>query len=171
MLTFYLLIAVAIFFPVSQPQSCNPAVVNYIVRDEHGKVLSQNELTTVVEALPKSIGDAQVSTYDVSFASDGKTFYAPEQVEWPNGRKDPSLEFANAATCTMKLTEITLSYHGKKMRLIFNREIPRNDPGHRLVIDSLPFQSGTFVLNLDGWKGDLEQLIPANRWKKMKRQN
>jgi len=66
----------------SQPQSCNPAVVNYIVRDEGGKVLSEAELKSIYEQLPKSIGDAHTDVGEVSFADDGKSFYWPESVDW-----------------------------------------------------------------------------------------
>src|SRR5215510_5967582 len=45
---------------LSRAQSCNPAVVNYIVRDEGGKVLSAAELKSIFEQLPKSIGDARL---------------------------------------------------------------------------------------------------------------
>ncbi len=151
---------------VNGPQSCNPAVVNYLVRDEKGKLLSETDLKSVYERLPKTISDADVSAGQVSFAADEKTFYWPESTDWAKGKKQTSLEFANAATCTMHLTEVTLTYHDKKMRLIFNRDIARAEPDRRLVIDSLPFQEGTFVLDLNGWSGNRNKLIPSDRWKK-----
>ena len=149
-------------------QSCNPAVVDYILRDEKGKVLTETELKTVYEQLPKAIGDASLNVGQVSFAADGKTFYWPEFVDWPRGIKQPALEFANAATCTMHLTEVTLTYHGKRMRLIFDLDIGRAQPDRRPVIDSLPFQEGSFALDLNGWSRDLNKQIPANRWHKIK---
>jgi len=145
-------------------QSCNPAVVDYLVRDEAGRVLSETELKSVYERLPKTIGDAHVAAGQVSFADDEKTFYWPESVDWPKGTKQPALEFANSATCTMHLSEVTLLYHDRKMRLIFNLDIARDQTDRRPVIDSLPFQEGTFALNLTGWSGDPHQLIPSERW-------
>jgi len=151
---------------VNGAQSCNPAVVNYLVRDEKGRLLSETEVKSVFELLPKTISDADVSAGQVSFAEDKKTLFRPESIDWAKGKKQPSLEFANAVTCTMHLTEVTLTYHDKKMRLIFNRDIARAQPDRRLVIDSLPFQEGTFALDLNGWSGDLAKLIPSDRWKK-----
>ena len=149
-------------------QSCNPAVVNYILRDEKGKVLTETEIKTVYEQLPKAIGDAHLDSGQVSFAEDERTFYWPESVDWQKGRKQPALEFANAATCTMHLTEVTLTYHGKRMRLIFDINIDRSQPDRRLVVDSLPFQEGTFRLDLNGWLGRQDKKIPGQRWKKVK---
>jgi hypothetical protein len=35
------------------------------------------------------------------------------------------------------------------------------------VVDSLPFQEGTFVLDLSGWSHAPEEKIPASHWKKV----
>jgi hypothetical protein len=166
-LTFLLLATCAPGDP-SRAQSCNPAVVNYIVRDEGGKVLSAAELKSIYEQLPKSIGDARLDVGEVSFAADGKSFYWPESVDWEKGKKAPSLQFANAETCTMRLTEATLTHHNKRMRLIFNIDIARKQPDRRPVIDSLPFQEGVFELDLSGWSHSEDKVIPAERWKKVK---
>lgn len=149
-------------------QYCNPAVVNYILRDENGKVLTETEIKTVYEQLPKAIGDARLYSGQVTFAEDDRTFYWPESVDWQKGRKLPSLEFVNSETCTMQLTEVGLTYHGKKMRLVFDINIARSQPDRRLVVDSLPFQEGTFGLDLTGWLGSRDQIIPSERWKKVK---
>jgi hypothetical protein len=149
-------------------QSCNPAVVNYILRDENGKVLTETEIKTVYEQLPKAIGDARLYSGQVSFAEDERTFYWPESVDWQKGRKQASLEFANSETCTMQLAEVALIYHGKKMRLAFDINIAKSQSDRRLVVDSLPFQEGTFGLDLTGWVGARNQIIPSERWKKVK---
>jgi hypothetical protein len=164
-----MLFALATCVPGNQirAQSCNPAVVNYLVRDENGKLLSEAELKSVYEQLPKSIGDGHTYLGEVSFADDGNTFYWPESIEWKNGRKVPSLKFANAATCTMHFPEVTLMHRNKKMRLIFNIDITRTQPDRRPVIDSLPFQEGAFELDLSGWSHDTDKMIPAERWKKV----
>jgi hypothetical protein len=71
-------------------------------------------------------------------------------VDWEKGKKVPALEFANAGTCTLNLPRVELEYHGKKMTLIFNMIIERHQDDRRLVIDSLPFRNGTFVMDLSG---------------------
>ncbi|HSQ18885.1 MAG TPA: hypothetical protein VLR92_00790, partial [Blastocatellia bacterium] len=144
---------------LSQAQYCNPAVVSYLVHDENGKLLSESELKTVQEQLPKSIGDADTFLGDISLAADGKSFYRPESVDFEKGKKVPALEFINAKTCTMHLTEVTLVFHEKRMRLIFNIDIARSQPNRRPVIDSLVFQEGSFELDKSGLpEGD--ELVP-----------
>src|SRR5215831_9162144 len=96
---------------LSQGQSCNPAVVSYLVHDESGKLLSESELKAVHEQLPKSIGDADTFLGEISLADDGKSFYRPESVNFDKGKKMAALEFINAKTCTMHLSEVTLVYH------------------------------------------------------------
>ena len=151
----------------SQAQSCNPAVVHYIMRDEKGAVVKGEELKAVHQQLPETVGDADTSVGEVSFATDGVTFYWPESVEYPKGKKVPALEFANARTCTLKLGQVDLSYRGKQMHLLFNIDIARSQDDRRPVIDSLPFREGTYRLDLTGWSHSRETLIPATRWKKV----
>ena len=153
---------------LARAQSCNPAVVSYIVRDEKGNLLNETELKEVYEQLPKSIGDAHTFQGEVSFAADGNSFYRPESVEFEKGKKVPALEFINSETCTMHLGEVTLSYHQVKMRLIFNLGIERSQADRRPVVDSLKFQEGTFELNLSGWPREGDRMIPSTRWKQLK---
>ena len=152
----------------AQAQSCNPAVVHYIMRDEKGVVVKGEELKSVHQQLPETIGDAQTSVGEVSFGSDGVTFYWPESVEYPKGNKVPVLEFANARTCTLNLSQVDLSYRGKQMHLLFNIDIARVQDDRRPVIDSLPFREGTYRLDLTGWPHSSEKLIPATRWKEVR---
>lgn len=149
-------------------QSCNPAVVNYIVRDEKGSVVGGEELKTL--QLPKVIGNADTAVGEVSLAGDGVSFYRQESVDWDKGNKSAALEFANAKTCTLNLPTVDLTYHGKTMHLIFNINIERHQPDRRPVIDSLPFAEGTFVLDLTSWTSHEDKLIPATLWKKSKPQ-
>ena len=155
-------------FGSTRAQSCNPAVVSYIVRDESGNVLDEAGLKSISEQLPKSIDSARLFAGEVSLADDGKTFYWPESTDWEKGRKVPGLQFINNETCVMRLTEVTLTYRNKKMRLIFDIDIARTQPDRRPVIDSLPFQEGTFRLDLDGWPRDEDKMIPSGRWKKVR---
>jgi hypothetical protein len=165
-------LSVLLFLPLTSvsAQSCNPAAVHYIVRDEKGKVLDVEQLKTIHQQLPKMIDDADTSVSDVSFARDGVTYYWPESVEAEKGKKVPVLLFANARTCTLNLSRVDLAYHGKKMSLIFNISIERHQEDRRPVIDSLPFRDGTFVLDLAGWSHSPDKIIPATRWKKSKAQ-
>lgn len=149
-------------------QSCNPAVVNYIVRDEQGAVIGGDELKALHQQLPKTIGNADTFVGEVSFASDQMTFYWPESVDFEKGAKLPALEFANAKTCTLDFPSVDLTYHGKKMRLVFNITIERSQHDRRPVVDSLPFQEGTFVLDLSSWPRDEHKMVPATFWKKSK---
>ena len=151
---------------ISGAQSCNPAVVDYIIRDEEGKILSEADLKMIAEQLPKTIGGASVDVGQVSLADDLKFYYRPESSDWPKGRKQPALEIADAATCTLHLTEITLTFHGKKMRLLFNIDITRGQSDRRPVIDSPPFQEGTFTLDMRDWQPDRNKVIPSEKWKK-----
>src|SRR5262245_7267711 len=78
---------------VAAGQFCSPAVVSYIVRDAKGAVLSETQLNSVSEQLPKEIGDATVETGQVSFMDDLQSFYWQESVDWKSGKKLPALEF------------------------------------------------------------------------------
>lgn len=157
-----------LFVPLmsTSAQSCNPAVVDYIVRDENGNVLAAEELKTLHRQLPKTIGNADTAVNEVSFTSDGLTYYWPESADWDKGKKVSALEFANAGTCTLNFPQVELGYHGKKMTLIFNISIERHQDDRRKVIDSLPFQNGTYVLDLSGWSPSRDTLIPATFWKR-----
>jgi hypothetical protein len=157
------------FFPATSAsaQFCNPAAVRYIVRDEQGSVISGEELTTLHQQLPKKIGNADTSVDEVSFKGDGVSFYWRESVDWDKGKKVPALEFVNAGTCTLDFPGVELTYHGKKMRLIFNISIDRHQNDRRLVVDSLPFGEGTFELDLSSWPRSEDTMIPATFWKKV----
>lgn len=153
---------------LARAQYCNPAVVNYLVRDEKGALLSPWQLKLVQRKLPEAIDNARVNVDEVSFAEDGESYYWPESADYEKGRKQSTLQFVNASTCAMKLSEATITLNGKEMRLLFNVSIERQQRDRRLVIDSLPFQEGTFELDLQGWSHDPEKMIPASRWHKVR---
>ena len=156
------------FITTAYGQSCNPAAVSYIVRDEKGTVLPMGELKTLAEAIPKQIGDASTSVDETSFQPDNVTFYWPEDVDWAKGTKVPTLSFSNSGACAMRFSEVTLTRNNAKMRLVFDIEILRFQNDRRPVIDGLPFQKGTFRLDLSGWTHDANKMIQANRWKRLK---
>jgi len=137
------------------------------VHDESGRLLSESELKALHEQLPKSIGDADTFLSEISLVDDGKSFYRPESVNFDKGKKIPALGFANAKTCTMHLSEVTLVYHEKKMRLIFNIDITRYQNNRRPVIDSLTFQEGTFEFDKTELP-EADELVPSTTWKKVK---
>jgi len=162
------LFAILVLVTTSYAQSCNPAVVSYLVRDEKGEIISAEQLTAITEQLPKKIGDAGVSTTEVSFKPDKVHYYWPEDADDDKGTKVPALLFANAAECTMHLSEATLTFQDKKMRLVFNIDIDRKQRDRRQVVDSLPFQNGTFKIDLTGWDRSDDKVIPATHWKRIK---
>ena len=147
-------------------QACSPVSVSYIVRDEKGVPLSDEELRTLAAQLPKQMGDATTSASETSFAADARTYYWRESVDWEKGSRTPSLQFSNAGICAMHFGDIVLAYRGKTMRLVFDLDIARYQQDRRPVIDSLPFQNGAFRLDLAGWTHDKDKMIPATRWKK-----
>ena len=153
---------------LTHSQYCNPAIISYIVRDESGRMLTEVELKSLCEKLPESIADARLSIGEVSFADDGETFYWPESTDWQKGKRVPALQFINNETCAMRFTEVTLTYNDKRMRLIFNIDIAKTQPDRRPVVDSLPFKEGVFELDLKGWSRKEDQMIPAQRWNKVK---
>ena len=163
-----LLLALVLLVKLSYAQSCNPASVEYLVRDEKGALLTREQLNSIFAQLPKQIGDATVNEGEVSFTTDNQTYYWPEDADFEKGGKVAALQFANAATCTMNLTEVTLTYQGKKMRLLFRINIDRTQDDRREVVDSIPFQEGTFTLDLTKWNRGRDKLIPASYWKKAK---
>jgi hypothetical protein len=149
-------------------QACNPAAINYIVRDEKGNILTAADLKIMAEQIPKQIGDAATSVAETSLAPGNLTFYWPEEVDWPKGTIVPTLQFANAAACAMRFSEVTLTHNNNKMRLVFDIEILRFQDDRRPLIDGLPFQKGTFKLDLSGWTHERNRLIQANRWKRLR---
>jgi hypothetical protein len=148
------------------PQSCNPASVFYIVRDERGKGVSAVELASIAAQLPKTIGDATTGADQVSLKSDKQTYYWHEDADFEKGTKVPALIFANAATCTMHLGGATIKHNGKTMRLIFNIDITRSQDDRQQVIDSVKLQNGTFRLDLTGWDRQRDKVISARYWRR-----
>ena len=162
-LTLFLLV----IYKPSFAQSCNPASVFYIVRDERGEVVTATDLASIAAQLPKSIGDATTGANEISLKPDKQMYYWHEDADFDKGSKMPALLFANATTCTMHLGEVTINYHGKTMRLIFNIDIDRTQNDRQQVIDSVGFQNGTFRLDLKEWSRERERIIPARYWKKV----
>jgi hypothetical protein len=150
-------------------QECQPAAVNYIVRDEAGKVLGESELNAVYERiakLPSEVGSVYMGT---AFLAKGwKTFYSPYSEERKGSEEVSVIAFGHSGPCQLKFADSTLEYHGKKMRLFFDVDIPsKEQPVLDMVIDSLPFQEGTFKLDLSGLKQEEHRVMAASRWKRI----
>jgi hypothetical protein len=160
----WLTLFVLVMYKSVHAQSCNPASVFYIVRDEGGKVVSTTDLASISAQLPKTIGDATTGANEISVKPDKRTYYWHEDADFDKGTKMPALLFANAATCTMHLGEVTIKYHGVTMRLIFNIDIDRSQDDRQQVIDSVKLQDGTFRLDQKGWNRERETIIPATFW-------
>ena len=157
-------------FSTANAQSCNPAAVSVVLHNQDGALLNESELKAIANKLPKEIGDATVWVGNASIAPDNKTFYWEEDSQnRSKGKKVPVLNFSNVGTCTMHLTEVTLEHSGAKLNLIFNIDITRDTRDRRPVIIAPRFQTGTFELDLTGWSHDPEAVIPAIRWKPVKK--
>jgi hypothetical protein len=157
-------------FSTAQAQSCNPASVSLVLHNQDGTLLSESEIKEVAGKLPKEIGDATIWVGDASIAPDNKTFYWEEDSDnRSKGKKLPVLNFSNSGTCTMHLTEATLDHNGMKLNLIFNIDIARDTRDRRPVIIAPRFQTGSFKLDLTGWSHDPNSVIPALRWKRVKK--
>lgn len=160
------LLVLSIGAPLStaHAQECEPGALDYIVRDEKGKIFSAQAL----ESIRKSMLNPAQEVGTVSVGKDGETYRSYQSEGYKAGRKIPALSYVDVGyTCQMKVPEATLTYRGKTMRLIFNVDIPKL-PFHTLVIDSLPFQEGTFKLDLSRKRdGEFSKVLSARRWKKV----
>ena len=152
-------------------QRCADAHLFYIVRGEDGVPLRQSELEVVREQspLPVGMGDIDVSIDALSKTADGS---------YVNPREGPTTAVVSllhlddrSDECLLRLTEFTLVHRQRRMRLIFHRDDSPFLPTSReslspplqsefqtypnfVVVDSLPFQEGTFELDFEGWLRD-----------------
>jgi hypothetical protein len=142
-------------------QSCGPASVFYVIRDAQGHFMDASTLAPS-SFVKESVEDYGHTTRKIYFSNKGDILPGSDA-------KDvtpvTSLTYAGGANCRLKLNELTLKIDGKTMRLIFNLSLnSQSDYAHsRKVIDSLPFQEGTFTLETTS-----ENNIPATAWKQVK---
>jgi hypothetical protein len=153
---FVLVLAVCSF---ADGQSCRPAELNYIVRDETGKVLSERELKDIFKQMKEGV----TGVGSVSLTEEGTLVgYSGKEPK----ETLPVIYVVDAAACHIKVGEFTLQIGGHRMRLIFDLELDRR----ALTIDSLPFQAGTYRLDKrDLENGFAERIVPATRWKRVGR--
>jgi hypothetical protein len=149
---------ILVSYCAASAQSCRPAELNYIVRDEQGNVMSDTTLRRVF----KQVKPPTSGVGSVAFADDGKLVgYSGKEPK----RTLPAIYFADAAECKLKVGEVVLNNGGDTMRLLFNLDIDRR----AYTIDSLPFRRGTFRLDQKGLADiDQDDLVPATRWRKIK---
>jgi len=146
-------------------QSCRPAVVSYLVRDEKGKVLNETELGLISKEMTSGWGIRKIA-----FSEDGKSLISEYSEDAKRAvNQIPVLTVSNATKCELWVKEVTLKYGARTMRLVFNLHVYRR----AIAIDSLPFADGTFQLGLEKeWPDKTEpyqgdSYIPAVRWKKV----
>jgi hypothetical protein len=148
-------------------QICPPVGVLYVVRAEDGMPLTSPELESIAKQLPKTIGGATdtagAATVTISSvpANEDGTLRPISYFGEKSPKTIPALSFSNSYPCSLHLEAVTLVLHGKTMRLIFNVDLDAR--GIRtLVIDSPPFQEGTFA-----FPPTAQTVIPAHQWKKV----
>ena len=150
-----LLISASCIF--AQAQSCRPAELNYIVRDEKGKMMTEADTQKVFAQMPKPAQG--VHTLDV--AADGTLVGYSAR---PAASKIAAIYYVDAKTCQLKIDEFTLKHAGRTMRLIFALDLERRS----YTFDSVPFQTGTYRLDQTNLTDtDNNSIIPATRWKKV----
>jgi hypothetical protein len=127
-----LALSTAIHQPSAWAQSNRPAVIEYVVRDEAGKLLDPARL----EAVSTKKGEEMKPGTALLLHADG----TQESVNCLESRIDVGGQ-------PVKLSEMTLKYGGKTMRLVFDVTVVEQ----KRTIDSLPFRSGTFKLQDNKW--------------------
>ena len=145
------LIIVAPQITRAQP-SCWGSSLIYIVRDEHGKVISADHDDLW-------IGPGwSVADYDFGQGWVG----VPESVRKEVGNLKFLAHIENYEPCHFtKPIELHLTLHGKSMNLVFHAENKT-----RLYVDSLPFQPGTFEHPLAPVSGQRTISWSSDGWKK-----
>jgi hypothetical protein len=182
-------------FDALAAQICPTVGVTYLVRGDDGQLLSAADLTAIIRHFPPVTEPGSTSRQtpernvvvgvDRIFLNEDGTLPATEEsVQRAISNPTMALRFASGG-CEMHFGEVVLTHQGKTMRLIFNIDLGGTMNGRfsqrqRPVIDSVPFQEGTFILDvkLEALKtvsipNDLNMqgidvLVPAQSWKKVK---
>jgi hypothetical protein len=139
---YFMILLIAILLPVRSvfAQECIGATA-YIVRDEAGRVMNLQETKKLVVKVDGVALDQKHFTASISseFLPDQKEFKEANPLVFfgviPDGAK-------TVVGYCGKIGEVVIIYGGKQMRLLF--DIDKHNTLY--VIDSLPFQEGTFHL-------------------------
>lgn len=114
-------------------QSDYPTRIVFLVRDAQGNILDPAKLDAVVS--PKG-EEMKASTTFIEHADGSVT------------RNVKCLESRlHLGGGPVHLSELTLTYQGKKMRLLFHATAKQE----RKLIDSIPFREGTYKLSQNKW--------------------
>lgn len=177
-------------------QRCPTAGVAYLVRGSDGKLLNTADLTVIVNRFPpvkdppggpgRQTPDRNVTVKVSPFYlnEDGSLPATEESLQRATASPRTALLFTNNA-CEMHFGEVVLTHQEKTMRLIFNIDLGATRNGQyiqrvRPLIDSLPFQEGTFMLDVklealktvsipDELNKDwIDVVVPAQSWKKVR---
>lgn len=143
-----LLITIAPQIARAQPR-CGGSRLTYVLRDERGKVM-----------------DANVDGLWTSFIATDWNFAEGESSVPPDLRKlSGKLNVMSARKyCVFdEPVKIQMTMSGKSMNLIFH---PDNKDERAFIVDSLPFQQGTFEINLPASSGS-PGFFPPQGWKKI----
>lgn len=144
------LVGLAPKIALAQP-NCGGASLSYILRDERGKPLDADH-----EDL--WIGDGWSVRDDVEWG------VLPRSLHAEIGNTKFIEHFEQVFPCYFsKPVKLTLTYHGKSMNLVIHAETEKN---RSAVVDSLPFQQGTFEHQMSG-PPPAAGVYAAAGWKKI----
>jgi hypothetical protein len=141
-------------------QRCPEVGLLYVVRNGEGKPLTSAELKVILDGLPKiaEVDSAKPGISTVGVNEDGSLRQHGTQAA---PKATPALSFVQQ--CNMRLNELTLTLGQRTMRLIFNIQFDSKSNIRIPVIDSLPFQEGTFALD----EPKNQTIIPARQWRRV----
>jgi hypothetical protein len=143
-----------------EAQLCSPVGIFSIVRGEDGRVLNEAELEFVLEESPAPLGDGVAAATHAVYENEAESAYLISREGDP---RIPIFYFRGTRPdCFLHLTEVTLVYRQREMRLVFAVTLEagtevRTPEGAYLtrpllmVVDSLPFREGAFELDFDSW--------------------
>jgi hypothetical protein len=157
------LIIIHFIAPPTRAQSCKPTMLIYLVRDEKGKP---------VPPAAKEISYQPKAQYSDWWDDDGHEYLLtseemPQDVKSLKGR---ILKLYTGASCFFRQpVTLQIDSKGKTMKLIFKPLLDVKAESADYVVDSLPFQAGTFEIDLTFRKRWPPQFYPASGWQKVKK--
>ncbi len=187
MLSYVAILLAAIIFLTAGDVAAQRCIgsTRYAVRDEKGKIIAGENLKSLIVKningipvrLQPTASEIGLFYYEADFV---RAYYQDNVVKEFRRETYAVLESSNPLifgvyrpTICGEVGDLTLEYRGREMRLIF--DIPEHNT--RYVIDSLPFQAGTFYRTGLGCSGGVappmidnnstgQCLVAADTWKK-----
>ena len=136
-------------------QYCPGSELAYIVRDEKGKIINPATLDApdFIEESVKTVSYAEIEKKRDGYWRLGeavKTARAKKQgdLDKETGNFNALHITAGGACSLSKTVTFKLTLGSRTMNLIFRFVPPKNDAGEVFIVDSLPFQQGTFEIEL-----------------------